>query len=685
MNAVTDTDPHRPAAATRLPVRITLGVAGVAALAGAAWRGRGYARSRAETRAAEQTLRQSEARFRSLIEATAAIVWTTGPDGEFDTPQPSWETFTGQSFDQLLGLGWTTAIHPDDRAASAAAWRLAARTASVYEIEHRVLRHDGVYLDMQARAAPVRDRDGRIVEWVGIHHDIGARKAAERDLTAAKAKAEEAALAKSQFIANMSHELRTPLSAVIGYAEMLEEDLDDADPAEMRADLAKITTNARHLLDMINAVLDLSKIEAGRDELYVERIDADALVATVAETAQALVARNRNRLVIAVPEPLGHIASDVVKLRQCLFNLVSNAAKFTSDGIVTLQAERVGDRILFEVRDTGIGMTAEQTERLFERFVQADNSVTRKYGGSGLGLAITRAFAERLGGTIGVTSAPGAGSRFRLDVTTDLQAEHAPVPEVPPALIADRSTILVIDDERPMRELLERFLNREGFQVVTAADGRAGLELARRYRPSAIMLDVMMPRMDGWAVLTALKADPDLADTPVVMVTVSRERGLSLSMGAVDHLPKPVDWSRLKALLDRYRATEPPRAMIAGGDEATVAALRTALAGEGWSLDRMAFAALDAPAPSDDPVRLLIVDLSDHPDGLTALPVIRRWIGPDTPIVVLSDGEDAEAHRMIRAIDAERIAATDVTALAAELRLLLAGGVRAVPVSIDED
>jgi len=685
METVTDPDLHRPAVSTRLPVRITLGVAGLAAVAGAAWRGRDYARSRAETRVAEQTLRQSEARFRSLIEATAAIVWTTGPSGEFEIPQPSWERFTGQSFDQLLGMGWTTAIHPDDRAASAAAWRLAARTASVYEIEHRVLRHDGIYMDMQARAAPVRDGDGRIIEWVGIHYEIGARKAAERDLAAAKAKAEEAALAKSQFIANMSHELRTPLSAVIGYAEMLEEDIDEVDPAEMRADLAKITTNARHLLDMINAVLDLSKIEAGRDGLYVERIDADALVATIADTAHALIVRNRNRLVIDVPEPLGHIGSDVVKLRQCLFNLVSNATKFTSDGIVTLHAARTGDRILFEVRDTGIGMTAEQTDRLFERFVQADNSVTRKYGGSGLGLAITRDFAERLGGTITVTSAPGAGSQFRLDVAAELQADHAPVTDMPPALIADRSTILVIDDERPMRELLERFLNREGFQVVTAADGKTGVDMARRYRPSAIMLDVMMPRMDGWAVLAALKADPELADTPVVMVTVSRERGLSLSMGAVDHLPKPVDWSRLKALLDRYRATEPPRALFAGGDDAMAGTLRTALSGEGWSLDRIPFDALAAAPPSGDPVRLLIVDLADHEDGLTALPVIRRWIGPDIPIVVLSDGADAEERQMIRAIDAERIAATDATALAAELRLMLADGVGRLPGSPDEE
>ena len=653
-----------------IPLRLGVGLAGMAALAGATWRGRRYGRSRAALREAEQAIRDSEARFRSLIEATAAIVWTTGADGEFRVPQPDWEQFTGQPLDQMLGLGWLAAIHPDDRDGTAAAWIEAARTATVYDTEHRLLRRDGCYVDMQVRAAPVRDAHGAIVEWVGIHTEITVRKENERALAAAKARAEEAALAKSQFIANMSHELRTPLSAVIGYAEMLEEEVGEAEPDEIRADLAKITANARHLLDLINAVLDLSKIEAGRDELYLERVDADALVTTVADTARALVSRGANALVIDVPEPLGEIGSDVVKLRQCLFNLVSNAAKFTQAGTITLSARRTGRMIRFAVADTGIGMTPEQLDRLFERFVQADSSVTRKYGGSGLGLAITRAFAERLGGTVDVESVAGMGSTFYLEVPIETVLEPAPIAEDAPVLADDVSTILVIDDERPMRELLERFLTKEGFRVITAADGAAGLAAARAHRPSAIMLDVMMPRMDGWAVLSALKADPDLAAVPVVMVTVSRERGLSLSMGAVDHLPKPVDWTRLKALLDRYRVAETQHALLVGSDDDTAGTLGTALAREGWTLDRADLRDIPAGGPSPD---LLMLDLTGHPHAIDELPAWRARVGDAMPIVALSDAIGAADRRAIAAIDAEAIETGDLSAMMNELKGVLAG------------
>lgn len=653
-----------------IPLRLGIGLAGMATLAGGAWRGRHYRQSRAALRDAEHAIRESEARFRSLIEATAAIVWTTGPDGAFRAPQPGWEAFTGQSFDRMAGQGWLDAIHPDDRDSTAAAWDRAARTATVYDTEHRLRHRDGHYVDMQVRAAPVRDARGAIVEWVGIHSEISARKEHERALAAAKARAEEAALAKSQFIANMSHELRTPLSAVIGYAEMLEEEVGEAEPEEMRADLAKITANARHLLDLINAVLDLSKIEAGRDELYLERVDADALVATVADTARALVSRGANALVIDVPEPLGEIGSDVVKLRQCLFNLVSNAAKFTQAGTITLSARRTGRTIRFAVADTGIGMTPEQLDRLFERFVQADSSVTRKYGGSGLGLAITRAFAERLGGTVDVESVAGVGSTFVLDVPVETVLEPAPIADDAPVLADDGSTILVIDDERPMRELLERFLTKEGFRVITAADGAAGLAAARAHRPSAIMLDVMMPRMDGWAVLSALKADPALAAVPVVMVTVSRERGLSLSMGAVDHLPKPVDWTRLKALLDRYRVAESQHALLVGSDDETAGILGTALAGEGWTLDRAGLR--DAPAGGAPPA-LLMLDLTGHPHAIAELPAWRARVGDAMPIVALSDAIGAADRQAIAAIDAEAIETGDLAEMMKDLKGVLAG------------
>ncbi len=658
-------------------LRIGAGLLGSALMAGGAWRARVHARARAEVRAAERQAGASQARFRSLMEATAAIVWWTNAEGEFFEDQPSWETFTGQPLSTMSGRGWLEMIHPEDRELTERAWAVARDTRTPYEIEHRVLRRDGAYVDMLARAVPVADHRGRIVEWVGVHTDISARKAGERALIAAKEEAEQATLAKSQFIANMSHELRTPLSAVIGYAEMLQDEGGEMDPDEVQQDLQKITANARHLLDLINAVLDLSKVEAGRDELYIERVDADALVQAVADTTSALVQRNGNRLIVDVPAPLGEIGSDLMKLRQCLFNLVGNAAKFTQDGVITLSGRRKADALIFSVADTGIGMTEDQQGKLFERFVQADSSVTRRYGGSGLGLALTRAFVERLGGRISVQSEAGKGSVFTLEVPLETS------PEAEPAASSDepqagQPTILVIDDEAPMRELLSRFLQREGFHVVTAADGDQGLAAAHSRRPAAIILDVLMPHVDGWSVLGTLKADARLADIPVVMVTSSREKRLSLSLGAMDHLPKPVDWQRLKAILSQVRESGHNRAVLAGADAGLAAMLREVFEAEGWALEVVPSEAITSLTERPEP-ELVLIENGRGIDIASTLPRVRTRLGADVPIVVLADTLDPADRAAVDAAHAEALDADDVEALAAQLKTMLA----ALPSSVE--
>src|SRR5688572_17279337 len=249
------------------------------------------------------------------------------------------------------------------------------------------------------------------------------RKRAEEDLRAAKEEAEEANRAKSQFIANMSHELRTPLTAIIGYGEMLEEEAEDGGLDTMLDDLGKINSNARHLLSLINDVLDLSKIEAGKMDVHLETFDVARLIEELGGTVEALVAKNGNRLVLECPADVGSMHSDQVKVRQCLINLVSNAAKFTENGTVRLEVERRGQAdsaaILFRVVDTGIGMTQEEIAKLFQRFTQADASTTRRFGGTGLGLSITRAFSSMLGGEIAVESAPGEGTVFALRLPAD--------------------------------------------------------------------------------------------------------------------------------------------------------------------------------------------------------------------------------------------------------------------------
>ena len=356
----------------------------------------------------------------------------------------------------------------------------------------------------------------------------------------------------------MSHELRTPLSAVIGYSEMLEEELEDIGQKSLLDDVLKIKSNARHLLSLINDVLDLSKIEAERMTSYAEEFKTATLLHEVSSTVEALVAKKQNTLVLDFGDEaaLGFMHTDQVKIRQCLFNLISNASKFTENGTITLQARRTGDELLFSVADTGIGMSPEQLDKLFERFAQADESTTRRFGGTGLGLAITRAFCRLLGGDVSVVSVEGQGSTFSMRIPATLPVvPDEPEAELEPGhgQVSGKQLVLVVDDDANQRDLLTRFLEREGFAVQTAPDGQTGLDMAKRLLPRAILLDVMMPQMDGWSVLTALKADPTVANIPVVLVTFVNDPAMGTSLGAAELVPKPVDWDQLAHVMERFR------------------------------------------------------------------------------------------------------------------------------------
>ncbi len=373
----------------------------------------------------QRTLLVSEERFRAAAEVVGDIIWTNDAQGRMIGEQHDWARFTGQTAAEYTGYGWTAAVHPDDVTGTERAWREAVYERRVFVHEHRLRRHDGVWRVFAVRAAPVLDDVGGLREWVGVHEDITERRRVEAEVLAAKDAAEDANRAKSQFMANMSHELRTPLSAIIGYSEMLEDEIGDGgDPASYLGDMGKIKSNARHLLGLINDVLDISKIESGRMEAFAEDFDASALVQDVAATARTLAEKHGNVLVLDVPD-LGTLHQDLTKFRQMLLNLVSNAAKFTKGGTITLHGARTRDEIVFEVSDTGIGMSPEQLDKLFQRFQQADASTTRQYGGTGLGLAITKAFCDMLGGSIGVRSALGKGSTFTLRLPASLQQGQA--------------------------------------------------------------------------------------------------------------------------------------------------------------------------------------------------------------------------------------------------------------------
>lgn len=643
-------------------------------------------------RRVERRLQQSEERFRTLIEATATIVWTASGAGAIETPQPEWTEFTGLSFEALKGDGWLNAVHPEDRDRTVEAWTSAVETRSLYKIEHRVRRRDGAWRHMLVRAVSLLDDDDAAVrEWVGTHTDITERKEAEIELASAKAAAEEANRAKSQFLANMSHELRTPLSAVIGYSEMLQEEMEDLGQASLLEDMRKIEANARHLLRLINDVLDLSKIEANRMELYAETFAVAEMVRDVGATVEALVAKGGNSFELQLEggDDLGAMHTDQTKVRQCLINLLSNAAKFTEGGRITLtvsRSERAGrDWLLFAVADTGIGMTPEQLAKLFERFAQADASTTRRFGGTGLGLAITRAFSTMLGGDVEVASTYGEGTTFTMRLPAELAAGSGDGSDdngatgggAPAAADGTAGCVLIVDDDPATRDLLARFLQREGFAVRTASDGRAGLDLAQTLRPRVILLDVTMPRMDGWSVLRALKGDPALAAIPVVMVTIIDEQNLAFSLGATDYLNKPIEWDHLKAVMGRFKRDQPGGALIVDDDPDARNRLRILLTREGWATAEAenGRAALDQVA-CEKPGLVLLDLMMPEMDGFTFLRELRAnpaW--RDIPVVVLTAKDITADDR--RRLDgrADRViqkGSLSLADLAGELRAIVA-------------
>src|SRR5262245_33125711 len=451
----------------------------------------------------------------------------------------------------------------------------------------------------------------------------------------------------------MSHELRTPLNAIIGVTEMLLEDARDFKRDDEIEPLGRVVRAARHLLALINDVLDLSKIEAGRMELQLETFPLAPLLEDVVKTIEPMAGKNGNRLVIDCPADIGSLHADQIRVRQVLLNLASNDNQFTENGTVTIavrQRQRDGrDSIEIAVTDTGIGMTEEQVGRLFQEFSQADSSTTRKYGGTGLGLAISRHFCRLMGGDITVTSTPGAGSTFTIHLPRMVQSPQiaptkAPVGGQVPQHShpideeAEEPLVLVVDDDATVRDLVVRHLERAGFAAVAARGGQEGLRLVRELRPAAVTLDIMMPDLDGWTVLAAIKGDPALTSIPVVLMSIVDEKNRGYALGAADYLVKPVDRAKLVETLTAICGSSTGHALLVDDDDLVRRSVRQALKPIGWSVTeaengRIAVDALAATRPD-----VIILDLMmPTMDGFEFMEELRKrtdW--QDIPVVVIT-------------------------------------------------
>jgi signal transduction histidine kinase/CheY-like chemotaxis protein len=515
--------------------------------------------------------------------------------------------------------------------------------------------------------------------------DLAAEHDAAQAALQAKLEAESASREKSRFLANMSHELRTPLNAIIGYSEMLREDAEAMDNDVFSADLEKIRSAGRHLLSLINDVLDLSKIEAGKMQLYLEDFSLPALVDEAANTVAPLVAAGGNTLEVECPEEVGSMYADAAKLQQVLINIMGNAAKFTHHGRIHLRAGRAreadGDWITISVHDTGIGISEEQQEKLFNAFTQADLSTTRSYGGTGLGLTISRSICRLMGGDIGLQSALGRGSTFTIRIPAAVKAPRglpaAPVStpgashpdpvlqrmnpgDAEAASENDRRekicTVLVIDEDPAEGDLLARALGKDGFRVLGAQSGEQGLALAAQWLPDVILLDVMVADPDGWSVLERLKQDEQLMHIPVIINSMADERSTAFILGATDYLIKPSERDELADAIKRcVRKDEGQPVLIIDDDVEVRRLVRYVLENEGWTTQEVTDGYLALMRVAERAPALIVLDLHmPRMDGFAFLDELnkkREWRA--IPVVALTAAElsAAEQQRLHGKVD----------------------------------
>ena len=605
----------------------------------------------------EEALRASEQHLRNVLDSVTTFVGVMKPDGTLMEANRAALNSANLKAEDVLGKPvwdayWfrhSPAVQEQLREATA---RACEGQSLRFDVEAQVGENSFITVDLSL--VPMFDANGKIQYLIPSGTDVTERKRMTERLTAAKAEADGANQAKSEFLASMSHELRTPLNAIIGYSEMLQEEAEDLNAAKMIPDLERVRLAGKHLLALINDVLDLSKIEAGKMEVHPEEFFVSEMLEAVAATARPLVEKNDNRFEVEAASNLGFMRTDSTKLRQILLNLLSNAGKFTEGGVVRLEVSRgeeakMSQCFQFRVSDNGIGIEPEKLKQIFEPFTQADRAVSRKFGGTGLGLALSRRFARMMGGDIEVESEPGKGSIFTVRVPVLFTPRRPSSAETGKSEPRSAVQVLVIDDDLNTRDLLVRSLAREGYSAAAAATGEEGLQLAQELRPQLIILDVLMPDMDGWSVLASLKADAELCSIPVVMVSMVEQQDTAYVLGAADYIVKPLSRNRLRQLIERFCLDGQRHLLVVDDDPDMRNLLRQTLEKEGCFIVEAedGLAALESLQTHKPDLILLDLEMP-RMDGLTFAHEIRaREDWRAIPIVVIT-AKDLSVEERLR-------------------------------------
>jgi PAS domain S-box-containing protein len=615
-----------------------------------------------EQRQAADALRSAEARLHQVLAFSTTVIFVADVVGETITPTWMSENFTrltGHEVAQALQPGWwAEQYHPDERA------RLVAETPALLQQDRssRELRFhykNGHYGWIRVEQQVLRDAAGAPVQIVGALFDITDDVRSEEELRQARAAAEAASAAKSGFLAKMSHELRTPLNSIIGFSEMLGDETFGPLNEKQRRYVTNVLTSGRQLLQLINDILDLSKVEAGRMDLTPAEFDVANVLAETRTLMGALADQKRLRVEIDVEEGLPLVLLDQAKLKQIMYNLLSNAIKFTPEGgLIRITAGRPADTaaaIEIAVADTGIGIKPEDQQRIFREFEQLESAYVREQQGTGLGLALTKRLVELHGGRIWVESEFGRGTTFRFVLPLRVRTRVTPRPIAAPreAIVqrASGSLVLVVEDDQNAGDLLGHYLSEAGYRVAHASSGAQALALARSLKPDAITLDILLPGEDGLAILAQLKASPETKDIPVVVVSITEHRELGLSLGAVEWFVKPVQRDGLIKAVRRAVGVLPagstPSVLAVDDDPAAVELVTDLLTSQGFRVT----AAYDghqgiAAALSQLP-DVIVLDLLMP--GLNGFEVVRRLrdhpIGRNIPILVFTGKELTVADR----------------------------------------